>query len=546
MSAEEEFDVITDGAGTGQGPLFEEHRHIPFHHHGGKAEGRNSKVGLAAAREHLLGLQRTHGLTDEGAAWVLQGLDPFHDNAFRIVDDPSGGAERSVVQTINFGATLSAPSAVLAAGDKWDCAIATTPVNQTLEFMNYDQVQGSAFQTDGQVPMGEIGLVTASVVATGGLTWPSAAGGVPIATGTSAYRLGISPTRMTGDGDVTNDFLNGRTRIVGLAYEVVNSTPPLQAGGQVIPWRQNQQPTTNVITNVGQYTGGIIQQPTANGEIYAMPPASKSEALLLSQGQSFPAAAGLYQIVTRAQAEEPYSYPTATAHVLAAGQQRMGGYQVAPVYGINPTKTFSGPYASGPLAPTNATTNALSARVIPLSYNNMDAAGSYWTGLSPETTLEVNVRLFLAKAPNISDQQLITLAQPAPAYDPIAYQIYSEARRHLPNGVPLSHNAMGDWFRHVVDVVKHYALPSIEKALPSVLAAGAASGGDPFAMGAAGFGSLASQAAGVVAARGGKKKKKKKVQGLEVQVAERKREAAKLKSIKTKARRREAISLGRR
>jgi len=80
--------------------------------------------------------------------------------------------------------------------------------------------------------------------------------------------------------------------------------------------------------------------------------------------------------------------------------------------------------------------------------------GAYFTGLSPQTSLDVVGRWVIEIFPGYADTQLSSLAGPSPAHDPLAIESYTAARRILPIAVPVVENGLGDWLRDVVDTVK--------------------------------------------------------------------------------------------
>jgi hypothetical protein len=77
-------------------------------------------------------------------------------------------------------------------------------------------------------------------------------------------------------------------------------------------------------------------------------------------------------------------------------------------------------------------------------------SGAYFTGLNPNSTLTINAKWILESAPTQESKQLVVLAQPSPAYDPVALEIYKEAARMLPPGVPVGDNKSGDFWDSVL------------------------------------------------------------------------------------------------
>jgi len=75
---------------------------------------------------------------------------------------------------------------------------------------------------------------------------------------------------------------------------------------------------------------------------------------------------------------------------------------------------------------------------------------AYLTGLSPETKLTINCRIFYETFPSILEEDILTLATPSPDIDPHALAFYQHCVTHLPVGVPVSMNGLGDWFAEAV------------------------------------------------------------------------------------------------
>jgi hypothetical protein len=98
--------------------------------------------------------------------------------------------------------------------------------------------------------------------------------------------------------------------------------------------------------------------------------------------------------------------------------------------------------------PTNAilSPNVLTSGVY---YAPFNTSGIYASGLSPQSTLQVNVKILLEVAPDPTST-LATLAQPSPPCDYEAVRLASNAFSALPVGVPFDENPNGEWFRSVL------------------------------------------------------------------------------------------------
>jgi hypothetical protein len=123
-----------------------------------------------------------------------------------------------------------------------------------------------------------------------------------------------------------------------------------------------------------------------------------------------------------------------------------------------------------------------------LSRNSYKAAalstvGAYFTGLSEETVLTLDVRFFVELRPTPSNPTLVSLSSPTANFDREALDLYYETRQHLPVGVPVSMNEAGDWGRMAAGRISQAArvvspmLSMISPAAGAVVATGGALAG---------------------------------------------------------------------
>jgi hypothetical protein len=82
-----------------------------------------------------------------------------------------------------------------------------------------------------------------------------------------------------------------------------------------------------------------------------------------------------------------------------------------------------------------------------------DISGCVFSGLNPNSTLQVNLKLLFERVPSQSNKDLLVLARTPPGYDGMALEIYSKAMEKLPVGVPVGENPLGEWFADVLKVV---------------------------------------------------------------------------------------------
>jgi hypothetical protein len=127
---------------------------------------------------------------------------------------------------------------------------------------------------------------------------------------------------------------------------------------------------------------------------------------------------------------------------------------------------------------------------------SLQTTGAYFSGLSPETVLTLDILFIVEVAPTSANPAMLSMVSKTAPYDPIAMRLYCNMLQNLPPGVPVHENAKGDWWRTVLTTATKVA----KIAAPVV-----ALSGHPVAAGAI-------TAAGEILATVPKKNKKKKVE----------------------------------
>jgi len=88
-----------------------------------------------------------------------------------------------------------------------------------------------------------------------------------------------------------------------------------------------------------------------------------------------------------------------------------------------------------------------------------NACGAFFTGLSPQTTLNLTVHYYVERFPDVAQTDLVLLATPSPRYDSQALTFYSNAVRDMPVGVMQRENSLGSWFRGAIQTVRNWFAP---------------------------------------------------------------------------------------
>jgi len=402
------------------------------------------------------------GLTEAGKNWIINTIDPFHDNPVPRAGIPDGSDGNNVCQLVKQSFTISAPPGTSATGT-WDCNIVDWP--SVLSYF----VQGAySANPAGKPPPSNVayvggggGSATISITA-GGITAFSAPTGAE--TGLSAnIAQGISP----GAGYARNgislppSYITGKHRVVSKGFEVYNTSPVLYKSGTVTCWR-SPTPSTDAA-----YAGQIIivsgttpPTPAGNSLVsfleFEGPPATSAKALLLPDSKQWDAEKGCYVVSSLHSVD-------------------------VPVRNTSPLSSLITDNTSGSPLLVTSTLIAESGTGIPASIvyvptaqdaGEFDLCGAYFTGLSPQSSLLVNYNVIVERFPGSDVPDLEVIATAAPHRDDIALALYSHLISSMPVGVPVGQNGLGDWFMDAVDAASKYIGPVLA-AVPHPYAKGA-------------------------------------------------------------------------
>lgn len=419
------------------------------------ASGRS--VDIESANTVFDALEDTNIVTEDGSNWLKIALDPFHDEQLLLEGQPSYDQADTIVQCVPKTMTLSSIGLNLRPGETWDVNVFNLPIDTTCLAGQFRPTVSSGakfrFTTDTTLS-GRIGMVTAARVKTGGKTFPDG----DSFTGPVIYDA-VSPTDVQGTPALPvreNGFVGGAHRIIGLGFEVVNPTAFLNIQGLVTAYRQNQQSFQlygNEIDPTGAPSGLATEILIIRG-----PPSTVETAYMLRHSRQWMAREGSYTVVTQAGWDNPFQYPRQMLPILK-GTDSLGVVDdttIPNALALTQTGGLGVPAAQG---------------FLNYSCHPFNTSGVYYTGLSADTVLQVNVRFYIERAPTISENDLVVLANPSPPYDPNAWKLYSEARCRMPVGVKLSENSLGTWFKRAAGTLIQDILPVSAKVAKSVLPA---------------------------------------------------------------------------
>jgi len=369
-------------------------------------------------------LERHTALTSTGRDWLIAACDPFHDEDMRLDGYPDLLTSGTVVQLVKKTIQLTVPTTgrgAVTASNNWDCSIALFP-----SCVNSNVVQSQVADASGNL---SVAITSTGPYSTGALSinagpqgqalWPNLATQTPVAT---SQQLDMS------------EYVKGSVRVIGMGFEVINTTSDLNKQGQVTAWRMPTlgTPTTyhaqfSLAPNVDIAFPAIINR---------FPPGTLADAQLLYGSRSWAAGEGAYVVSRQNDIVNPIYMPDTTNFVYT-------GTDVSAT-GSHTVYTDQAFVLTGNIQPADV-------------HLPFDISGVHFTGLSFTTTLTVNVRWLVERIPGPSETDLVVLATPSAPFDPLALELYCKCLRSMPPGVMLRENPLGEWFRNALSKVAEYA-----------------------------------------------------------------------------------------
>jgi hypothetical protein len=367
----------------------------------------NTKSSLRAILHDLVELERSTMLTKQGKNWLIQALDPFHDTDVPPTGFPDANIGGSIVQEVKSSIQISAPSSVTSG--TWD-----------LHAFNLSNLLlGTIYQGGFQA---KFDAAASS---------PVTAGGVVILTGPTGSALNLSNTTSTtgvASLPLPFEYLTGSSRVVAMGFEGVNTTSDLYRQGLVTVYRQ-PQPAVQVVNYPEEF-----EPPATPANMYLCTdaPSSIDQAMLLEGSRQWKAADGSYSVVTFSSVDCP-------------------ARQLSNASGVYLAETISD---SSIALCAYSRASAYSNSSAYLDNHNFNMSGAYYTGLSLQTTITINVVYYIERFPSCFNPTLAVLTSPSIPYDSMALELYARAMTGMPPGVPQYENGLGEWFRDVIDGIR--------------------------------------------------------------------------------------------
>ncbi len=368
--------------------------------------------------------------------WLTAVLDPYHDTEIDgKISWPDANNAASITRVVKLSRDFIKPATV---SGNWDLIVSSTPMlnkkimsrSKTYPFRQNDHLviwNGTTSGVDDS-NIGELGFLNCASFNSSTVT---------------DYGYLASQFEETHAFILPDSFSTGKGRLLAAGFEVHNVTPELYRSGTVTVGRY-PQPSNRNFTFCQEHQQINATSPPVQTSYFSINssrhvvdrPPTVSAAMLLSGSRQWEATKGSYNVVPFNDINNPDREPD----------------WIQPFIDNNAMSLQVGNFASQQSKIGFVHQEPLSnpGGVGPNKWAPVDSSFAYYTGLSPETVLRVNVLLYYETFPGTLEDDLITLAKPSIDYDPLALAFYKHAVTQLPPGVPVNMNGLGDWFAMVV------------------------------------------------------------------------------------------------
>lgn len=381
-------------------------------------------------------------ITEAGKDFLVAAMDPFHDTQLKELQgwpDLEVGASvvRCIKQTMNISATSGGAAA---ATTPWDCHVALLPWLSAQTFDVTASRSGNVFTFDSAV---------ANSAAIGGLV---AMGTFTTGTDVNWFPSSVAAGNLLGQLNLPATYEKGMGRVIGIGFEVVDTTADLYKQGSLVCYRQDETPKdSHLFCGFDVTAGSGVSEYDLVGTLIRMPPVNTAQAMLFPGSRQWAAREGAYVTgVFHSNENPPFG----------------AGYNCPILMDVDEDETMSAnPANTTVLHIPESKTSLLVARgglnyskgaTPPCKLYPYHQSGIILSGLNPQSTFSVTMNVYYESFPNISEQEILVLATPSAEFDSNALNIYSHALSLMPVGVMVKENPFGEWFTDLVDTVSGF------------------------------------------------------------------------------------------
>jgi hypothetical protein len=389
-------------------------------------------------RAILNGLLTSKQLTKEGLNWLINATDPFHDEPLPVDGYPDLTTSSVLTQTLQLTTSVARPSTVPST-DLWDCHVFLNPCSPPLGYKIPGTGLVSAdprFYLSGITANGDVTQFSPFIF--------SGVNAIGCPNGTNVFVASGGQVASPALA-IPQTFASGYFRLIACGFEVVNTTAELYKGGSVTCYKSpaySQRCLTRTSTEPYQET-----------TFCALPPGTQSDAALFPSSRTWGAADGCYIVCHLNDDDVPFvsNLPTSAAGLLLTSAS-------------SDLTTGTGNRLGYLPIPCSNTIPRTSPMNSPLPF---DISGAVFSGLNPNSTLQVTVKYMIERIPAISEPNLLVLTRPPCPFDPLAIEMYSRITTILPVACKVSDNPDGEFWASILDALSAIA-PIVGGAFSSI------------------------------------------------------------------------------
>jgi hypothetical protein len=347
-------------------------------------------------------------------------VDPFHDVDIELVGMPDEAPGRSVIFNVTKNRTINVPSTITTE-TAWDAHISWMP----FQMANARKYEAFALPTPGNLDTFQVGSPGSTQIPGDCLAVCT----VPANTNTFKGAP-LEEYVSLGFSDMVPTDGSALVRVIGAAFEVHNTTAPLNKSGSVTVYRSD----CNHDTSESRVVNGVAWMPRKSFDIVHGPPESETQAKQMN-GITWEAADGCLVPIALEAHNEPKKFTPSSNAIIQAGSNGPNSVMLQSGY-TNTDLVFTD--SPSVVEPTEELDPVLALDTM--------SSGAYFTGLSLESTLVLTTRIIVEVFP-LPDSSLVPLAHPSTPLDAKALQCYGEIMHSIHAGYPVGENAAGDYFR---------------------------------------------------------------------------------------------------
>ncbi len=365
-------------------------------------------------------------LTPDEMAYFIACTDIFHDKQYNVNGRPSASAQLQNCVTLNLSTTFTCEDFGLPTTQNWDLNIVSMPFITT-QWMTNVIDSGYNLQLPAVPNYFQIGGLTAFAAPSGDATIPPTSSD---RVNTLNANLALYPSYVSNDTNVP--VKRSFYQILSMGFECINATPELYRSGSVIRYRVPTQ-GREVAVAIAKASFPDVWPTRARESIrcYPIPPTTSGFATQYPDSVIDEAVNGTYAM---------HTLQDSVSDFYVTGNERVGLF--------SPT-TPTGDGVSNGYASSSLLNNVHDADP-PLARGDFDMVGSYFTGLTPQSVIQIRYRVILSVVPSSSDTYLTSLAKMSPPENPKLNRLISLVQTEFLPGIPVGMNPKGEWWKIVL------------------------------------------------------------------------------------------------